>query len=179
MAISKDAVLDRLRTIQGPDFEGDIVSLGLVSDIFIAEGKVFFSVTVPAEAGTRTGTASRGGRAPWCVRWRAWRGVTVALTAERKGGGHGIRAAVPAGAPARSATSLLRHPRQRPPAGQSGKRGVPRQSPRSSRSPAARAGWANPPPPSNLALGLAAEGKKVGILRRRHLRPVASASPRL
>jgi hypothetical protein len=49
MSPTKETVLDKLRTIKGPDFEGDIVSLGLVSEIFIADGKVFFSITVPAE----------------------------------------------------------------------------------------------------------------------------------
>ncbi len=37
MSISKETVLEKLRTIKGPDFEGDIVSLGLVSEIFIAD----------------------------------------------------------------------------------------------------------------------------------------------
>ena len=48
MSITKEAVVERLKTVRGPDFEGDIVSLGMVSDIFIADGKVFFSITVPA-----------------------------------------------------------------------------------------------------------------------------------
>lgn len=30
MSVTKQAVLDTLGTIKGPDFEGDIVSLGLV-----------------------------------------------------------------------------------------------------------------------------------------------------
>ena len=46
--VTKQQVLDHLKTIKDPDFEGDIVSLGLVSDIFIADNKVFFSITVPA-----------------------------------------------------------------------------------------------------------------------------------
>ncbi|MEP4115831.1 MAG: iron-sulfur cluster assembly protein, partial [Nitratireductor sp.] len=49
MSVTKQAVLETLRSIKGPDFEGDIVSLGLVSEIFVADGKVFFSITVPAE----------------------------------------------------------------------------------------------------------------------------------
>lgn len=49
MSVTKQAVLEKLRSIKGPDFEGDIVSLGLVSEIFVADGKVFFSITVPAE----------------------------------------------------------------------------------------------------------------------------------
>ena len=36
-----EAVVEKLRTVRGPDFEGDIVALDLVSEIFIADGKVF------------------------------------------------------------------------------------------------------------------------------------------
>ncbi|WP_298814096.1 iron-sulfur cluster carrier protein ApbC [uncultured Roseibium sp.] len=45
----KSAVMERLRQIKGPDLEGDIVSLGLVSDVFVSDGRVAFSITVPAE----------------------------------------------------------------------------------------------------------------------------------
>ncbi|HEV7418088.1 MAG TPA: iron-sulfur cluster assembly protein, partial [Tianweitania sediminis] len=48
MSVTQDQVIDALRTVKGPDFEGDLVSLGLVSEIFIADSKVFFSITVPA-----------------------------------------------------------------------------------------------------------------------------------
>ena len=47
MSVTKETVLDRLKTVNGPDFTGNIVELGLVSDIFIADSKVFFSITVP------------------------------------------------------------------------------------------------------------------------------------
>jgi len=45
----KSAVIDRLRQIKGPDLEGDIVSLGLVSDVFVSDGRVAFSITVPSD----------------------------------------------------------------------------------------------------------------------------------
>ncbi|MBL0370743.1 iron-sulfur cluster carrier protein ApbC [Rhizobium sp. KVB221] len=45
---SKD-VLEKLKTVRGPDMEGNIVDLGLVSDVFISDGKAYFSITVPAE----------------------------------------------------------------------------------------------------------------------------------
>ena len=45
---SKD-VLERLKTVRGPDMEGNIVDLGLVSEVFISDGKAYFSITVPAE----------------------------------------------------------------------------------------------------------------------------------
>ena len=49
MTVTKEAVVEKLRSIRGQNMESDIVSLGLVSEIFIADSKVFFSVTVPAE----------------------------------------------------------------------------------------------------------------------------------
>ena len=47
--VTQDQVLEQLRTVKGPDLEGDIVSQDLVSDIFISEDSVAFSITVPAE----------------------------------------------------------------------------------------------------------------------------------
>ncbi|MBB4064342.1 P-loop NTPase [Gellertiella hungarica] len=47
--VSKEQVTDALKTVRGPDFESDIVALGMVSDVFISDGKVYFSLTVPAE----------------------------------------------------------------------------------------------------------------------------------
>ncbi|WOC15894.1 Mrp/NBP35 family ATP-binding protein [Pseudochrobactrum sp. MP213Fo] len=83
--ITQEAVLAQLKQVTGPDFEGDIVSLGLVSDIFIADNKVFFSITVPADRA----------QAMEPLRLRAEKlvkdipgvaGALVTLTAERKGG---------------------------------------------------------------------------------------------
>jgi ATP-binding protein involved in chromosome partitioning len=45
----KAAVHQALSRIPGPDGSGDIVSLGLVSDVFVSDGRVAFSITVPAE----------------------------------------------------------------------------------------------------------------------------------
>jgi ATP-binding protein involved in chromosome partitioning len=41
-------VVERLRRVKGPDLEGNIVDLGLVSDILVKDGRVYFSITVPA-----------------------------------------------------------------------------------------------------------------------------------
>ncbi len=85
MSVSKQQVLDRLRTVKGPDLEGNIVDLGLVSEIFIADEKVYFSLSVPAaraneleplrEAAERATMSTPGVKA-----------VMVALTADRKPG---------------------------------------------------------------------------------------------
>jgi ATP-binding protein involved in chromosome partitioning len=48
MTVSKQEVLDTLRKISPPE-GGDIVERGMVSDVFIADGKVYFSISVPAE----------------------------------------------------------------------------------------------------------------------------------
>ncbi|WP_330167487.1 Mrp/NBP35 family ATP-binding protein [Bartonella grahamii] len=45
--ITSEAIRNVLRKIEGPDLESDIVSLGLLSEILITDGKVFFSITVP------------------------------------------------------------------------------------------------------------------------------------
>jgi ATP-binding protein involved in chromosome partitioning len=49
MSLSKDQVVERLRRVKGPDMQGNIVDLGLVSEILIKDGRVSFSITVPAE----------------------------------------------------------------------------------------------------------------------------------
>jgi ATP-binding protein involved in chromosome partitioning len=102
-SVSKEAVLEQLKTIAGPGNAGDIVSQDMVSDIFIADGKVFFSITVPAARANEMEPL----RAAAEQAVKAIPGVVnamVALTAEKKGGG--MEAAVPprpAAAPARHA----------------------------------------------------------------------------
>ncbi len=48
MSLSKEQVIEKLRRVKGPDLEGNIVDLGLVSEIAIKDGRVTFSITVPA-----------------------------------------------------------------------------------------------------------------------------------
>jgi ATP-binding protein involved in chromosome partitioning len=47
-SVSKQAVLDILRRVKGPDLDGNIVELGLVSEVLIKDARVYFSITVPA-----------------------------------------------------------------------------------------------------------------------------------
>ena len=119
MTVTKETVLEALKTVKGPDFEGDLVSLGLVSDIFIADSKVFFSITVPStraqELEPLRAAAERVVKAIPGVA-----GAVVALTAEKKGGG--MEAAPPRPAPKSAPRSA---PPAAPPSTQSGKRGVP------------------------------------------------------
>ena len=49
--LSKDKILAALKGVKGPDLEDDIVSLGLVSEVVIHKGKVYFAISVdPARA---------------------------------------------------------------------------------------------------------------------------------
>lgn len=83
--VTREQVLERLKAVTGPDFESDVVSLGLVSDIFIADGKVFFSITVPADRANglepmRLAAEKAVKEIPGVS------GALVTLTAEKKGG---------------------------------------------------------------------------------------------
>ncbi len=49
MSVSKEQILERLRQVKGPDLQGNIVDLGLVSEILLKEGRVSFSITVPPQ----------------------------------------------------------------------------------------------------------------------------------
>ena len=49
--LSKDQILTALKSVRDPQAENDIVSLGLVSEVLIHKGKVYFSISVdPARA---------------------------------------------------------------------------------------------------------------------------------
>jgi ATP-binding protein involved in chromosome partitioning len=167
MSVTKEAVVDRLKTVNGPDFTGNIVDLGLVSDIFIADGKVFFSITVPAaraqEMEPLRAAAERVVKAMPGVA-----GAMVALTAEKKGGG--MEAPVrprPAPAAPRPATPARPaphgHPPQRPAPQTSGKRGVPGIASIIAVA-SGKGGVGKSTTAVNIALGLKANGLRVGVL---------------
>jgi ATP-binding protein involved in chromosome partitioning len=49
MSVTKPQVLEALKRIKGPDLAGNIVDLGMVSEILIKDGRVAFSITVSAD----------------------------------------------------------------------------------------------------------------------------------
>ncbi|PSJ60228.1 Mrp/NBP35 family ATP-binding protein [Pseudaminobacter soli (ex Li et al. 2025)] len=158
MSVTREAVLEKLSTVKGPDLEGDIVSLGLVSEIFIADSKVFFSITVPA-ARAKELEPLRAAAERVVKEMPGVSSAMVALTAEKKGGGmESAPPSRPAPRPAAPAT-----PPHAPAGHQPGKRGVPGIEAIIAVA-SGKGGVGKSTTAINIALGLAANGLKVGVL---------------
>ena len=158
--ILKQHVLNALKHVKGPNLSDDIVSLGLVSEIIIRGGKVYFAISVdPARASELEALRRAAEQAVKDV--PGVEAVAVTLTADREAGtppvggnGAGGRTQQPPGSPvARGAAQAARH---RTGAIQgvaniiavaSGKGGVGKST-----------------TAVNIALGLQARGLKVGVL---------------
>ena len=81
--VTKEQVLDKLRGVRGPDMDGNIVDMGLVSDVFISDSKVYFSITVPAER-ARELDPLRAAAERVVKDMPGVKGAMVALTADKK-----------------------------------------------------------------------------------------------
>jgi len=92
--ISKNIVLEALKTVRGPDLEGNVVDSGMVSDVFISDGKVYFSITVPAERADALEPLRQAAERT-VKKIPGVKGALVTLTAEKKAGS-GTQAARPA-----------------------------------------------------------------------------------
>jgi ATP-binding protein involved in chromosome partitioning len=158
--ILKQRVLDALKQVKGPNLSDDIVSLGLVSEVVIRGGKVYFAISVdPARASELEALRRAAEQAVKDV--PGVEAVAVTLTADREAGsppaggnGAGGRTQSPTGSPvARGAAQAARHRTGAIPdvaniiAVASGKGGVGKST-----------------TAVNIALGLQARGLKVGVL---------------
>ncbi|MBW8299285.1 MAG: iron-sulfur cluster carrier protein ApbC [Hydrogenophaga sp.] len=159
-AVTRDQVLETLRTVRGPDFEGDIIALGMVSDVFISDGKVYFSITVPAERANELEplrqAAERAVKAMPGVK-----GALVSLTAERKAG------AAPAAKPQPAAQGHSHSHSHAPAQAPSGQRPAKQNIPGIGAIIAVasgKGGVGKSTTAVNLALAMKANGLKVGIL---------------
>ncbi|TYC63219.1 iron-sulfur cluster carrier protein ApbC [Rhodobacterales bacterium] len=152
----KQAVMERLRQIKGPDLEGDIVSLGLVSDVFVSDGRVAFSITVPAERAQEL-EPLRQAAEKVVKEVEGVENAMVALTAERRPG------ATPSAAPATPPPSAPRQPQRAREETASAKPGVPGIK-HIIAVASGKGGVGKSTTTANLALGMAANGLKVGVL---------------
>ena len=123
--LTKERILEALRGVKGPDLGDDIVSLGLVSEVVIHKGKVYFAISVdPARAEELEALRQAAEKAVSSV--PGVEAVAATLTADRApgaarsgGNGHGAAGGQPAGrapAPSPSFTSpgAARDARHRP-----------------------------------------------------------------
>ena len=96
--VTKERVLEALKRVEGPDRGGDIVAQGLISEIVIHKGKVYFAIQVdPARAGEFEALRQAAEKAVASV--PGVEAVAVTLTADRAPGGGNGRQQVPQGSP--------------------------------------------------------------------------------
>jgi ATP-binding protein involved in chromosome partitioning len=176
MTVSKPQVLEELRRIKGPDLEGNIVDLGLVSEILVKDDRVYFSITVPAARAEELEPLRKAAETV-VAKVPGVSGVTAVLTAEMpRGTGNAPESPRVAQARARGTGGnggARSHghdhaPARSPVVAQSGTGPKPLAQVQGVKTLIAvasgKGGVGKSTVAVNLALGLKAAGKKVGIL---------------
>ena len=143
--LTRDAVLAALKSVPGPDGASNLVDLGLVSEVVLANRKVYFAISVPPARATALEPMRLAAEAA-VKKLGGVDQVSATLTAERPAGS-GATTAKPAARPAPRANQIVVPGVTYIIAVASGKGGVGKST-----------------TAVNLALGFQALGLKVGLL---------------
>lgn len=171
--ITREKILEQLSKVRGPDLEGDLVSQGLVSEISINGSDVAFAISInPADAEKLE--PMRNAAAQSVEQLEGVGKVLATLTAERKPGSNGSG---PTTGPASAMPQI--HKGGGKPAGSSPQPGSPSPAPAQQGGTqmagipgikhiiavaSGKGGVGKSTTACNVALGLASNGAKVGIL---------------
>lgn len=110
MAVDKADVLNALKRVKGPDLKGNIVDLGMVSEVLIRDGRAYFSITVPANRAEELEDLRKAAEKV-ASEVKGIAGVTAVLTAEVSGGIQRAPAPEPLRKPSAEIAAVKDHPR--------------------------------------------------------------------